>query len=144
MSTAVSPNAGAVAKELAGALQGKLPQDKLDATLAALKAPATTYPCIATIICLIFYMRVAIAITGGKSFSGNAGGICLPPGGTGGGQVYTNDINKLYKDTVSFALVTAAAYLHVTFYDKDSNILGTAECGGAYTAGATGGTGSWS
>ena len=144
MSKAVSPNAGAVAKELAAALQGKLPQDKLDAAVAALKAPATTYPCISTIICLIFYMRVAVAITGGKSFSGNAGGICLPPGGTGGGDVYTNDINKLYADTASFALVTAAAYLHVSFFDKDHNLLGTAECGGAYTAGATGGTGSWS
>jgi hypothetical protein len=144
MSKAVSPHADEIAKKLSAELQGKMDQPKIDAIVTALKTPATAYPCITTIICLVFYERVAVAITGGKSFGGNAGGFCVIPGGTGGGNVYTDDINKLYNNTASFSLVLAAVYCNVIFYDSNSNVLGHAECGGAYTPGGGGGTGSWS
>ncbi|VTR93284.1 Virulence-associated family protein OS=Lacinutrix sp. (strain 5H-3-7-4) GN=Lacal_1267 PE=4 SV=1: R_equi_Vir [Gemmata massiliana] len=143
MSASVSPNAVAVASELSTALKGKLEQPKLDALIEGLKAPAATYTAIGTTINVIFYIHVACGITSGRGFNGNAGGFAAPPGGTGGGQVYTNDIDRLYRDTVAFSFVAAVAYLGIQFFDKDHNLLGHYEGGGLYTPATGGGSGSF-
>ena len=139
----VSPHADAIANELASELHGKLDQPKIDAVVAALKAPAASQSANATTICLIFYTHVAGA-TPGHSFSGNAGGICVPPGGSGAGTLYSDNFNSLFSQTVSFSFVAAVAYLGIQFYDSHHNLLGHYEGGGVYTPGTGGGTMSWS
>jgi hypothetical protein len=144
MTKTVSPKAIAAAEELAAALQGKIPQDKLDAALAALKAPATTYACKMGNACAIFYQWVSVEITGGKTFRGQGGGICTPPGSGGWGDVYTDDINRLYAATGAFYATSVGPYLNCLFFDSNNNLLGHAECGGVSIGSSIAGSGSWS
>jgi len=125
-------------------LQGNMEQNKLNALVTALQTPMTTYgPCIATLLSLVFYTRVQVGYPAGKNFNGNAGGIAAIPGGTGGGDIYTDDLARLYNDTVSFTYVAAAVYLGIQFYDADHILLGHYEGGGAYAPGGGAGTGQW-
>ncbi len=151
MSTAkVTATKPTVSKEILAhdtlvALNGKLEPAKLDAARAAVLAPATAYPATGSVASLIFYLKFQINISGGKSFNGNAGGASTPGGGFLAGDVYTDDINRLYAKTVSFFFTATPVYTALYFYDSDSNLLGHFQ-GGAVSiiTGTGGGSGSWS
>ena len=134
-----------VAQDFAETMSGKLPQDKLDAAVQALTGPAASYSANGSVACAIFYMRVQVQVSGGKTFDGNAGALGTAGGGANFGDVYTNDINRLYADTVSFQVNSTPVYFNVNFFDSNSNFLGSYQSGAvSVCVGTGGGTGSWS
>lgn len=134
-----------VAHDFMMAMHGKLEQDKIDAATAALKATTTKYAATGSVASLIFYLKFQVNITGGKSFNGNAGGASSPGGGALFGDVYTDDLNRLYRDTVSFEFNATPVYLSILFFDGNSNLLGHFQSGAISTVlGIGGGKGEWS
>jgi virulence-associated protein len=139
-----SPNAPFIANSVAGMLQGKLEQPKINSIVTALETPTSSvYPANATFISLLFYFRVVCNVNGGKSFGGNAGGIGLPTGGTSLGNVFTNDIERLYQRTDGFSFESAAGYLGIQFFDAQHNLLGHYDGGSIGVLAVGGGQGGW-
>ncbi|HEY0737665.1 MAG TPA: VapA/VapB family virulence-associated protein [Herpetosiphonaceae bacterium] len=134
-----------VAHDFLVAMHGKLEQEKIDAAVTALKATTAKYPATGSVASLIFYLKFQVNITGGKTFDGNAGGASSPGGGALFGDVYTDDINRLYRDTVSFEFNATPVYLSILFFDGNSNLLGHFQSGALSTVlGIGGGKGEWS
>jgi hypothetical protein len=145
MSSATKINPEIIAEDFRSAMQGKLPEDKISSNVEALLAPQTAYPENGSIVSFIVYLQFQVNITNGKSFNGKAGGLATPGGGALFGNVYTDDINRLYANTVSFAFTATQVYLAIYFFDGNSNQLGTFQSGAVSTVfGPGGGTGSWS
>lgn len=119
--------------------------EKANAVANSIKAAETKYPAKGTILGVLFYTRITVNIDGGKGCVCNGGGFSGIGGGALFGDVYTDDINRLYRDTVSFEFNAAAAYTSVIFFDKDSNRLGHYQSGSLSTIiGIGGGSCSWS
>jgi len=111
----------------------------------AAPAAASSYPGQGIIASLIFGFKVQVKLNKGKQISGWAGGAGLPGGGFGFGDLYTDDINKLYSQTEYFSFVSAVAYFTVIFYDGPGNTLGSFQSGGLSTVLGTGrGSAKWS
>lgn len=127
-------------------LAGRMPPEKIDAAAAKLQATSSSsYSANGSIASAIFYLKVQVKVSGGKTFNGDAGGVATPGGGALFGDVYTDDINALYANTKSFELNAAAAYTSVLFFDGSSNLLGNFQSGSVSTViGVFGGSGSWS
>ena len=94
-------------------------------------AATSSYPANGSVASFIFYLQFQVNITsqGGKTFNGKAGGISSPGGGALFGDVYTDDLDKLYSDTHSFEFQSLPVYLSILFFDKDSNLLGHFQSG---------------
>ena len=134
-----------VVNNIAVALQGKADQNLVDSIVKKVSLMPKVAHGKLTIDSFLFYMRVEVSISGGKTFDGNSGGLSFPGPGLGWGDLYTNDINALYNSTKSFMFDAAVAYLSVTFFDAHSNVLGTFQSGGlSSVVGTGGGTGHWS
>jgi hypothetical protein len=136
----------AVADEFVRHAQGKLEQDKVDAAVAALKAADTSYPANGSVASFMFYLQFQVTIKdGGKTFNGKAGGITTPGGGALWGDVYTDDLDRLYAATKSFEFQATSVYTSLLFFDGSSNLLGHFESGSVSTVnGVGGGSGGWS
>ncbi|GAA3596672.1 hypothetical protein GCM10022198_20770 [Klugiella xanthotipulae] len=103
-------------------------------------------PAAGSIVGGLVYTRVQVDAKDGskKSFVGNGGGLFTPGAGAVIGTLYTDDLARLYADTVSFQVNAAAAYTNVNFFDADSHLLGHLQAGSLSTVvGIGGGTGSW-
>ncbi|WP_136666535.1 VapA/VapB family virulence-associated protein [Flavobacterium sp. H122] len=113
-----------IAHDFQNTLSGKLDNVVIDTIKKEILSATTAYPAICSFIDSFFYLQLQITITNGKTFNGHASGSNSI--GTGGmaGQVNTNDIDRLYADTVSMQLLFTIAYSGVAFYDKDANFLG--------------------
>lgn len=136
-----------VAHDFRVAMHGKMDKDKMDAAIAALSATTASYPANGSVASFIFYLQFQVTITspGGKQFNGKAGGLSTPGGGALFGDVYTDDLNALYSNTVSFEFQGTPVYLSILFFDGNSNLLGHFQSGAVSTVtGIGGGTGSWS
>jgi hypothetical protein len=134
-----------IAHDFLVAMHGKFDQDKIDATVASLKSTTTKYPANGSITGFIFYFRIQVNVTGGKSFNGNAGALGTVGGGALFGDVYTDDINELYNNTVSFQFQSTPVYFSILFFDGNSKLLGHFQSGAVSTIVAVGGgTGNWS
>lgn len=145
MSTQNTVSKEIIAHDFANATHGKLDQTQIDATTQALTTTTNSYPANGSVASMIFYLKFQVAVKGGKTFNGNAGGVSSPGGGALFGDVYTDDINKLYSDTHSFEFQGTPVYLSILFFDKSSNLLGHFQAGAVSTViGIGGGTGSWS
>ncbi|QEN89292.1 VapA/VapB family virulence-associated protein [Labrys sp. KNU-23] len=141
------------AREFANSMAGLLAQDQINAATADMlgAAAANQYPAKCSIISAIFYLRFTIEVTADrgygrvlKTFTGNAGGISSPGGGALFGTVFTNDINRLYAETVSFQFNSSPVMLNVNFFSKGHAFLGNYMSGGVSTVGGTGGgSGHW-
>ncbi|MDC9606880.1 VapA/VapB family virulence-associated protein [Xenorhabdus griffiniae] len=80
-----------------------------------------------------------------KSFSGKAGGLTSAGFAWMEGYIYTDDLGKLYSDTVSFEFNSTFAYLSLLFFDSHSHLLGHFQSAAISTiSGIGGGSGSWS
>jgi hypothetical protein len=91
-----------------------------------------------------FDLNFEININNGKSFYVTDLGNLVSDGGIFLGDVYTDDLNRLYSDTVSFEFKNTAIYLCLIFFDRNSNNLGTFKCGAFSSAASTGvGFGTW-
>ncbi|EEV8846449.1 VapA/VapB family virulence-associated protein [Escherichia coli] len=124
-----------------------LDKDKVSCITSKIAAAENKYPAKTTLASAIFYIKVDTQITseGGKHFSGNAGGLSSPGGGVLFGDLYTDDLDDLYTNTVSFQITMTPVFCSVLFFDSASNLLGHFEGGGVSTvSGVAGGTGSWS
>lgn len=134
-----------VAHDFLVAMHGKLEQEKIDAAVTSLKATTAKYAATGSVASLIFYLKFQVSIKGGKTFDGNAGGASSPGGGALFGDVYTDDLDRLYRDTVSFEFNATPVYLSILFFDGNSNLLGHFQSGAISTVlGIGGGKGEWS
>ena len=134
-----------ISKDVSSLLQGKVQQSSIDSSVQVLASSNTAYGANGSIASLIFYMKCQCTINGGKTFNGSAWGVSFPGGGALFGDVYTNDINALYANTVSFTLVCTPVYTTFIFNDVNGNALGSFQAGSISTVSGTGGgSGSWS
>ena len=142
-STAAPPET--LATDLKDVLRGKVEDEKIEAAATKLATTATAYSAHGSVASLIFYLKVQVVVDNGKTFDGNAWGVSFPGGGALFGDVYTDDINALYSNTVSFAITATPVYTAVYFFDSHSNLLGHFQAGSVSTVGGSGGgKGSWS
>jgi hypothetical protein len=84
MSDAPTVGREAFVKEFRERMQGKLPDDKIDAAAEAMTAATTSYVAIMVPITVLVYTRVQVLIHDSKAptrpqFRGNAGGLIIPP-----------------------------------------------------------------
>lgn len=135
----------AIAKDFIASRQSQLPKEKLDAAVNTILNTTTKYPTSnGSVICAIFYMRFTVDCEK-KAFIGNAGGLGTVGGGALLGDIYTNDIAKLFRSTISFHFAVTPVYASLVFFDKDSVALGTFQAGAVSVClGTGGGSGSWS
>ncbi len=144
-STTPTVDHAVIAEGFKASLEGKMPADQLQSVTTAISTAATGYAANGSIASLLFYMQVQVVIKGGKTFDGKAGGIGFPGGGALFGTVYTDDINRLYANTKSFAFQATPVYFAVEFFDGNSNYLGTFQSGAvSIVTGTGGGSGHWS
>jgi hypothetical protein len=136
----------AIAADFATRMQGKMDTETINNSVASLKATTQAYPATGSVASLIFYLKFQVSVkNGGKTFNGDAGGISSPGGGALFGDVYTDDINRLYRDTTAFEFQGTPVYLSILFFDKNSNLLGHFQAGAVSTVlGVGGGSGKWS
>jgi hypothetical protein len=151
MSKSVSPNAAAIARDFAATFGGKMDQPKIEAVVTALNTATTKYSAGAIVAGAIVYYHVKVTPPIDpptppfvKTFNGDAGGVGGLGAWGGGGDVYTDDLARLYRDTASFYFVAGLVYLGVEFFDSNHRLLGHFEGGGIGLMAAGGGTGSWS
>jgi hypothetical protein len=145
MPTEIEVTPRAIANDFRDAMKGKLADEHVEAAVSALLSTTSRYPATGSVASLIFYLKFQVNITGGKSFNGNAGGASTPGGGALFGDVYTDDLARLYSDTVSFEFQGTPVYLSLLFFDKNSKLLGHFQAGAVSTVtGIGGGSGKWS
>jgi hypothetical protein len=144
--TALTVSPEVLAHDFVNAVHGTLDQDKIDAAVdSILTASTTSYAATGSVASLLFYLQFQVNIKAGKSFNGKAGGISTPGGGALFGDVYTDDIDRLYSSTTSFQFNATPVYLNINFFDGHSNFLGHLQSGGISTVlGVGGGSGNWS
>jgi len=126
---------------------GVLEDKQIKAAVNKLTTATTKYPASGSVASFMFYLQFQVNIkeSGGKSFNGKAGGLSTPGGGALIGDVYTDDLNRLYQDTVSFQFNASPVYTSLLFFDKPSNLLGHFQSGSVSTVGGIGGgSGKWS
>jgi hypothetical protein len=133
-----------IANDFSNRWEGKLDQEKIDGAVRTIQAAQTSYPAHGAIVSMIFYLKFQVTVDGGKQFNGNAGGVTTPGGGALFGDVYTEDINALYNNTVSFEFNATPVYVSLLFFDSNSTLLGHFQSGAVSTVtGLGGGSGSW-
>lgn len=140
-----------IASDFASRMAGILPSNVLAGAKAALAsqplvaAANTAYPANGSIAAVVIWTKCQCTIKGGKTFDGSSWGIAFPGGGALFGDVYTDDLNALYANTRSFAMVATPVYTSFVFFDGNHNTLGSFQAGSiSVTAGTGGGSGSWS
>jgi hypothetical protein len=100
-------------------------------------------------VSFIFYVRLSLTLEvnglNNANFTGNAGGVGTPGGGALTGYIWTDDLQTLYANTVSFEYQTTLVATNINFFDGNSNLLGYFVGGAVSTVnGIGGGSGSWS
>lgn len=96
----------------------------------------------------VWYMQVELDYlprsSDNSSFYGNAGGWSIPGAGYNWGDMYTDDIDRLHKETYSFEFNSSAVYFSILFYSRNHLLLGHYEGGGvSMVSGIGGGRGHW-
>ncbi|KLU14376.1 MULTISPECIES: VapA/VapB family virulence-associated protein [Xenorhabdus] len=95
---------------------------------------------------IVFFLLFSLEVNiDKKSFSGKAGGLTSPGFAWMEGYVYTEDLGKVYSDTVSFEFNASPVYFSLLFFDSHSHLLGHFQSAAISTiSGIGGGSGSWS
>lgn len=143
----MSEHSEAVARDFAKNYKNKLEDDKIEEITSQLQSDVTeVYPAHGAVVSMIFYFKVQVSIDDTDDvFNGSGGGVSTPGGGALIGDVYTDDLDILLANTVSFECNMTSVYTSVLFFDSDSNLLGNFEAGSISTTnGIMGGEGSWS
>lgn len=135
-----------IAEDFAKAFQGKMEQSLLDEAVTKIKDTQPSYAASGSIITALVYTNVHIEMSEmHKVFTGHGGGVFSTGGGALIGSIYTDDLDKLFRDTVSFEVNSTVVYCSVIFFDKHSHTLGSFQAGAvSVSIGVGGGTGSWS
>lgn len=136
-----------VAHDFVKAAQGKMEEEHIRSIVNSLSTTQTSYPANGSVASLIFYLRFSVTVNvqgNSKTFTGNAGGISSPGGGALMGDVYTDDLDRLYRETVSFEFQATPVYTSLLFFDGNGNLLGHFQAGAvSIVTGVGGGSGSW-
>ncbi|GAA0590257.1 VapA/VapB family virulence-associated protein [Caenispirillum bisanense] len=133
-----------LAHDMVSYLQGKIPDEKLEAAVETMRKLSKRHAANGNLWSMVFYLQIQVAIDGGKQFQGRAFGISFPGGGANFGDVYTDDIERLYKATTTFQFNSTPIYFNVNFFDDDWNLLGHYHAAAISTVtGIGGGDGSW-
>jgi hypothetical protein len=134
-----------IAHDFRNAAHGKMDKETIHSITSTMMAATTGYAANGSIASMIFYIKVGVSVTDGKSFQGDGGGAFTPGGGALFGTIYTDDLNSLYANTVSFQINATSVYVNINFFDSNSNLLGHFQSGAVSTVnGIGGGKGSWS
>nr|AKG90540.1 virulence-associated protein VapR [Prescottella equi] len=98
----------------------------------------------------IFYQTVSILIDddgrgrAGRTFEGEAGGITTPGAAGFVGVLFTSDLERLYRETVSFEYNAVGPYLNINLFAGDGSLLGHVQSGAiSILVGIGGGNGTW-
>lgn len=126
--------------------KGAYDAHKLEAALKNIMT-SQSYHANGDVTSYIFYINVHLTVVSAqdkKNFSGKGGGASTPGSNTVFGDIYTDDLDRLFKKTVSFEFNAATAYFSVLFFDGSSNLLGHFQSGAlGFMFGMGGGSGSW-
>ncbi len=104
-----------------------------------------TYSVHGLVTSLAVYQHFSLTVEDdGKTFTGDSGGISVPGVAVLKGTLFTEDLQRLYKDTVSFQYNAVGPYMNINFFDSHSTLLGHVQSGSIGTlTGIGGGTGGW-
>lgn len=136
-----------IARDFVLAAHGKMDNDRIDAVVESLVSTTPAYYAKGNFQSIVFYLHCHIIIPSQNAmqFNGNAGGITGIGGGIIFGDVYTNDLDRLFSNTISFQYNILSVYTTLLFFDAYSNLLGHFQSGGFSTTGlgTGGGSGGW-
>ncbi|BDC75044.1 virulence-associated protein VapL (plasmid) [Prescottella equi] len=106
---------------------------------------ANSYSVHGLVTSLAVYQHFSLTVEGGgKTFTGDSGGISIPGVAVLEGTLFTEDLQHLYSDTVSFEYNAVGPYLNINFFDSHGTLLGHVQSGSIGTvSGIGGGTGGW-
>ena len=134
-----------IAHDFRSNANGVMPEEDIAEISQALVETTNRYPAKGNVVSMIFYQELHVYVDNGKTFDGKAGGMTSPGAGALFGDVYTDDIDRLYSDTVSFEYQSTPVYFSVLFFDGNSKLLGHFQSGAvSVVTGIGGGAGSWS
>ncbi|OKP03600.1 VapA/VapB family virulence-associated protein [Xenorhabdus eapokensis] len=129
-------------------MQGKLDSKLIDeATKRMASSGLDAYSAGGQVESLVFYLRFSLLLdfAGNKVFHGQAGGFTTPGIAAIQGFIFTDDLDALCSNTVSFSFQSTPVSFGLQFFDSNSYLLGS--FGGlaiSLIVGAGGGSGSWS
>lgn len=141
-----------IANEFKTAMSGKLDPKQIETAHNHLMSDSTScYYATGSVVSMIFYLQFQIQINDTNAgsynyytFNGQGGGISSPGGGALIGDIYTDNLDALIKNTCCMEFNCAFAYTSVVFFDRSSNCLGSYQSGSVSTvAGIGGGSGKW-
>lgn len=120
----------------------------LDEIVAGIKGTEKSYPANGSIVSAIFYARVDVEVVyqnkTKKHFLGRGGGAGTLGGGVLGGDIFTEDIEKMFSETIAFQVTCTPVYACILFLDRDSKLLGHFQAGAlSMSCIAAGGAGTW-
>lgn len=131
-----------VATNIRSFFKGKLDSAPINDITASLEKMTQRYHYQIRVVGAVFYFHIWI-FDEKHEFNGNAGVSALVSAINGAGDIYTDDIDKLYGETVSFSFESAGPYFSVQFFNKEHKLLGHLQAGGLGNPGIGGGTGKW-
>jgi hypothetical protein len=145
MSTIDTPPFDLIAQDFRARMQGKLEDDKIEAAVASLTSVTPSYPARGEVASMFLIMQFKVSVTNGKTFNGRAGGLSWPGAGVMEGDVYSDDIYKMYRETKSFEFNASPVWTSLLFFDGNTNLLGNFQAAAVSSvAGIGGGAGEWS
>jgi len=132
-----------ILEDLASNLKEKFSEDVIKSAVESIRATSSSKPATGSIMSMIFYLQINIDCDG-RHFSSDVGGASSPGGGALIGDIYSDDFDKLFKNTNNIQFTATPVYTSVVFFDSESKALGTFQAGSVSTvAGIGGGTGKW-
>lgn len=122
-----------------------LPESKMANLLHLLTEPNLKIGADLEVTSFMFYFELEVHPTGWDYTGyGKCGGILVPGTGVSGGDITTDDADKLFHDTVSCEYTSTTFYTSVVFFDSHSNVLGHFDGASiSFAVGEGGGTFSW-
>ena len=135
-----------IAQEFKELVKGKMEQGLIDEAVESLFGTATAYPATLNIVELVLRLKFQIHITEptGKTFNGDAFEAATPGAGVVPGQVFTPNLNKLYRDTEAFVWSATPVFTGLYFMTSNGGLLGHAQFGSTVVLGGGAGKGHWS
>lgn len=133
-----------IANDFRNAMHDKLEPGQIEEAIQALIVNRKAYPVTGSVASRIFYLQFQLDVADGMTFDGDAGGAASPGGDALSGRLYTEDLERLYRDTVSFEYQSMPIYLSILFFDRNNTLLGHFMSGAvSIVTDIGGGKGSW-
>jgi len=124
-----------LAHDFGNLLKGRADDAFITSHVKQIMAPAalTAYPANGSVASLVFGLQISCQITNGKQFQDWIWGAALPGGGALFGDVYTNDIKKLYAATTQVIATFTPVYTAFYWLDASNTNLGYFQAGSIST-----------